>query len=222
MNEKMKFKTCAGFALLGAFLAGNASATLMLDTGLVGGSGDVQNVLLTQPGILDNIVVGQLNQTGELVTFTSNENIFVPGGGQARIEASDGSFEFIEWELADPTLGFSKVQFNIDAEADGFADITLRDQFGADFVFSNQALDGTGQNFFTGYSLDNQVIVKVTIDSNVGIDDLQQVRLGDPVDRDGGPGPGPGPGPGAIPEPVTSALGMMGLVALSTTLRRRR
>ena len=47
---------------------------------------------------------------------------------------------------------------------------------------------------------------------------------------DGGPGPGPGPGPGAgpgnpsgnaVPEPVTAALGMIGLAVLGAGLRRR-
>lgn len=168
MNMKKTFKAGAAVALLGALLSGNASATLQLSTGLVGGSGDVDNVLFNQPDpTLDNLVVGQLNPapTGELVNFTSNENIFAPAGGQARIEASDGSFVFIDFGLADPLLGFSKVQFNIDAGADGFADIFLLDQFGTTFSFLNQALDGTGENFFTGFSLDNQVIVKVTIDS---------------------------------------------------------
>jgi hypothetical protein len=218
MNLQKKIKVCAGVALLGALVSENASATLLLSTGLIGGSGDVQNVLLTQPGGLDTLVVGELNQTHQLVNFTSNENIIVPGGGQARIEAADGSFTHIEWGLDDPTLGFSKVQFNIDAGADGAANIFLLDQFGTTFSFLNQALDGSGQNFFTGYSLDNQVIVKVTIDSSVsltGISDLEQVRLG-PTARDV-----PVP-PSEIPEPATLALLGLGLAAIGATRRRKK
>lgn len=220
MEIQEKFKACAGVLLLSAFLPGNAVATLLLDTGLVGGSGDVQNVLLTQPGDLDNVVVGELNQSHDLVNFTSNEDIIVAGGGQARIEAVDGSFEMIMWELDDPTLGFSKVQFNIDAGEDGFADIFLLDQFGTTFSFLNQALDANGQNFFTGYSLDNQVIVKATINSSVamtGINDLQQVRLG-PVSIDDGSGP-----PQEIPEPTMVGLLGLGMLGMGLSrLRRKR
>ena len=36
-----------------------------------------------------------------------------------------------------------------------------------------------------------------------------------------GPGPGPGPGNGAVPEPITAALGLMGLGVLGMTTRRR-
>lgn len=212
----------AGFALAGTLLlSGNAHATLMLSPTLLGGSGDVQNVLLTNTGASGNLVTGELNQTQEVVNFSSNESIFAPAGGQARIEATDGSFTFLEFALADMTKGFSKVQFNLDAVTNGTVDIFLLDQFGTTFSFLDQELTRSGQNFFTGFSLDEQVIVKVTINSSnplTGISDLEQIRLG-PVAIDGGGGGGGG---GELPEPGSLALVALGLVAAGWRSRKTR
>ena len=65
------------------------------------------------------------------------------------INAQDGAFDAVTIKLDDPTLGFSKLQFNLDAIANGTANFQAVDQFGAVFNFNNIALGGTGQNFFT-------------------------------------------------------------------------
>ena len=169
------------FAFASVLVAGSfAHATLTLSNGLVGGSGDVQNVLLTPLNQTGNTIQGELNQSGDLVDFTSDEFITNPAGGQARVEAVDGDFSMIMIAMENSSLGMSKLQFNIDAVANGFADITLIDQFGTVFSFTEE-LGGNGQNFFTGLALDNQVIVKAMIDTSnyeTPIADVQQVRIG--------------------------------------------
>jgi len=218
MKNKFRLFTVGSSQVLLALLAINANATLMLDTGLVGGSGDVDNVLFNCDfGCINGpntTVTGFVNTTTELVDFIGNEALMTPAIGQARIEAVDGAFTDIMWVLQNDTLGFEKVQFNIDAAANGFADIILTDQFGTDFSFLNQALDGAGENWFTGYSLDNQVIVKATIAATVAmtaISDLQQVRLG-LVERTT-----------SLPEPGTLGLLLMGFFAtLAARIRKKQ
>ncbi|WP_207541325.1 hypothetical protein, partial [Sabulicella rubraurantiaca] len=136
----------------GLGLATPASATLTLQSGLVGGSGDVDNVIFNACGTAQsgNPLQGCLNTShSTLVNFSSNETLVVGGGGQDSVRAQDGTFNTVTIALDDTTQGFGKLQFNLIAEADGTANFTATDQFGNVFAFNNVALDGNGQNFFT-------------------------------------------------------------------------
>lgn len=193
-----------------------AMATLVLQTGLVGGSGDVDNVIFNACGLggsTGTTVQGCLNSSHTtLVDFTSDETLSIgEGGGQATIDSVDGTFDFIRIQLDDPTLGFSKLQLNLDAVADGTATFLAVDQFGTTFNLGTFNLDGTGQNFFTLNSADNQVAIKFELVSTVGLEnitDLNQVRLG-PTSVT------------TVIEPSTVAILGAGLFGLGM-LRRRR
>src|SRR3546814_9166656 len=92
------------------------------------------------------------------------EDLTLPAAGQARIEAVDGGFQWLNFHMTDPLLAFGEVEFYIDASADGSGTITFFDQFGNDFA-NNVTLSGPGQNFFGARGIHGQLLSRVLIET---------------------------------------------------------
>lgn len=192
--------------------AGTAHAAIIVETGV--DKAGTQNVVSnpcsgnTTSGMT---VQGCLNQDKtRFVNFTGTEKLKYTGG-QATLDAKDGSFTYVLIALADGGI-FSKLLLNIDADANGF--VTFTGSTGG--TSAPFALKKKGQNKFT---ITGENFTSITIQSTVQIDDIKQVRLGLAVldDQDDPPTSSV-----VIPEPGTLALFGAGLFGLGLVRRTRR
>ena len=208
--RKIQARKFLGAAALFCGLVGHAQADLILTAG--NNPGDTDNVVFNP---CDNEVLGPaLTVSGCLntghatvVNITGTENL-VANGGQASVQAAVGTFDAFTINFADPSLGFTRLIFNPDADVDGFANFQAVDQFGNVFNFNNVPLDGQGQNFFTLSSANGQVAVSFSLISTVTsqIENLDQVRLA---------------AANIVPEPGSLALLGIGLLVVAGLTRRR-
>ena len=210
-------KTLVALSLLAA---AQANATLTLCVGPSGctiqGDG-IENVLFPDVGDTGTLITGSTNQTGTLIDFTSSETMVVTGGGQAKLEAVDGSLDDVTIQAQLATVGFTHFIFNVHATTTGTINIAATDNFGTVFDFGARDASENGQNWFTIGSLDDQYIRSVSISGIgiTGIDELQQVRV-DPATLPGDPDP-----QAEVPVPAAAWLFGSALLGLGAVARKR-
>jgi hypothetical protein len=128
-------------ALALALVATPAMADITITDANVAGN-PAQNVLLggNETGLS---VIGITSDTSTPILFTGEETLTEPAAGQARIEANVGTFTDLVITLLNPGLFFTKLEFNLNAAADGDVTITALDNFNVAFT-QTLTLDANG------------------------------------------------------------------------------
>jgi len=179
-----------------------------------------ENVLFPTRDVSGTTVVGETNNTATEITFESpSETVVAPSGGQARVEADDGSLSALSFYLTEPGVeGFTQFEFNLFKPLGDVAQtVTITVTYYSamleaitDFTFD---LDGNGENFMIGNATDGDYFTKVSWEtSGIGVTDQRQTRIGGIVYE----------GMAPVPEPATWALLIIGFAAMGAMMRRRK
>jgi len=202
-------------AILGLLSVASASAAVIF-TPANDPQADEENVLFNTSGLIPGpalTVTGTTQTTGFTVSFTSNENILTPNGGQALVAPEDGDFTVLNITLAGAY--FKDLIFNLNPVKDsgsGTATVTAHLVSGPDAIFSYAIANGS--NFGTLVATGSDQILSVDISTSIQLADVRQTRVSGPATL--------GVPEVPAPEPATLGFVAVALVGLGAIRRRRR
>jgi hypothetical protein len=158
-------------------------------------------------------VVGKVNESlvDFLVQFDSSETLEVQGGGQSRVQSTDGLFSDVSFMSAGNA--FTSAVFKLQSPGTPQPSVTFTvNRLGEPAFIQTVVLGNSG--FISIEAVGGQLIEGITIETTLPINDIRQVRLGGFAEI-------PPPGGGEVPEPMTMGLLGAGLGAIGL-LRRNR
>lgn len=164
--------TAVGAALLISTTEAQANAILT-----AGNIPQIDENILLNTGDVGNPIFGTTNDTNLAVRFTGDEVLTAPASGQARIDAVDDFFTSLMVDVPNGT--FTSLILNLDAVINGTVDFTVTTNTGVQ-VFNDIAVGGSGSNFFTFTTIDNQRYLDIALqaDSGLTFGDAAQFRIG--------------------------------------------
>jgi hypothetical protein len=151
------------------FVAELAKASIIITQG-PSPTGGLENILFNDSTLRNNstVVDGISNQTNFRANFTGTETLVI-NGGQARLEARDGTFDSLGIGLASGAL-FTDLVFNIHTAADGSVTINANPLIGAP-VRQTFDIDEGGQNFFRVSASGGDQLTSVHFTTTVALDE---------------------------------------------------